>query len=223
MQTVWHVLEFGWAVLGNWRGLVAAAVSIVASIPNTLLPAKAKAYLEARFPLERRRKALVVVAFGLVFVSCFLAWDDQRSQKEIAEKKITELTEGGRYINKIDMSILSENISKFKDIFLGPFVPLCWTQNDKEAERFRNQIADAFSRAGLQTQSCGATPDGIDDVGVSIRNDDGALSEENIKKIINIFGSANILIQEKRPHNDRPWKEKKGIRFYIYIAPNPIK
>jgi cytosine/uracil/thiamine/allantoin permease len=75
-----HFFEFLWAVGVNWRTVIAAVVFGLFSFPNAALSDEGRAYFDARWPPEFRRKWFVGIALGYVFIACFLAWNEQRNR-----------------------------------------------------------------------------------------------------------------------------------------------
>jgi hypothetical protein len=79
-EMVSHFFEFLWAVLVNWRTVIAAAVFGLFSFPNAALSSEGRSNFDARWPPELRRKWLVRIAVGYTFIACFLAWNEQRNR-----------------------------------------------------------------------------------------------------------------------------------------------
>ena len=87
---VWRFVE---EVALNWRTGIAIVVFLLFSFPNAVLSDNYKSSLEKWFPIENRRKVLVVVAVIYIVIACFLAWEE--AQESLQGGKFSLSPESG--------------------------------------------------------------------------------------------------------------------------------
>jgi hypothetical protein len=132
-----HVREFVEAVAVNWRTAIAAVVFVLFSFPNAVLSEQQKRSLEQRFPpFQKRRQIVLAIAAIYVFIACFLAWDEQRNNREIAENTIATIRDKGDRLNIL--ASLMEEGNKIQNTFID--------RNDKEL------IKEQFAEWDAKTQ-----------------------------------------------------------------------
>jgi len=104
-----NVLEFVMAVLINWRTAIAVVVFAMFSLPNAALSPDARLTFDQKWPVEVRRRWLVRIAVAYVFVSCFLAWDEQRNKVTELQSRQDSLQQRGEIAKKITSFVQEGN------------------------------------------------------------------------------------------------------------------
>jgi hypothetical protein len=67
--------EWFWAVVWNWKGLV-AGLSLASGFFTQLLPESTRKWLDAKLSPERRRRLLILLSVVFLFISCFEVYDN---------------------------------------------------------------------------------------------------------------------------------------------------
>jgi hypothetical protein len=162
-EIVSSLLEFAMAVLVNWRTAIAAVVFAMFSFPNAVLSDKKRAEFDRKWPAEDRRKWLLRVSIAYIFVSCFLAWNEQHSKviwiAECASQEHRCLTDEQKVKLKTEFAKLKP---------LTSYVVISYTNGDSESGPYMQDFADAIRRAGLEPRYGFTSQDNPDQVGVII-------------------------------------------------------
>jgi hypothetical protein len=157
------VLEFALAVLGNLRTAIAAVVFAMFSYPNAILPDKWRQEYDRQWPVENRRKWLLQFSIGYIFVSCFLAWNDQHT-------KVIKFAECSnpdhRCLTDEQKRQLTTELIKLKSITSK--ITLSITNGDAKSGPYVQDFASAIRTAGLGPIWGFTSPDNSDQVGVII-------------------------------------------------------
>jgi hypothetical protein len=162
-DTISSVLEFAMAVLGNLRTAIAIVVFAMFSYPNAVLSNKLRQEYDRRWPVESRRKWLLLFSIGYIFVSCFLAWNDQHM-------KVIKLTECSspdhRCLTEDQQRELTAELVKSKHIMSK--IALSITNGDAKSGPYVQDFASAIRTAGLGPIWGFTSPDNPDQTGVII-------------------------------------------------------